>query len=161
MISTIIQIAILNALLAFQEPIWNGSETLSIIPAAQWVNKSEEGELSLKKYANSSLRGVISITESVTRGRDLNELWKEYVEDAFPEAFDNYKMIEKGERVVDTHDAKYILFKYSDMNIEFQSMSTVFIKGDKLFIISCASTTSYYKTVERDFVKMIDSIKLK
>lgn len=151
--------------LTFQEPkITNSSETLSVTPVVGWVDKSNNQALSLQKFAKrnpNSLRGTFLVTESTTQGRNLNELWKEYVEDSFPETFDNYEMLEKGDKVIDNQNAKFIVFKYSDRNIDFITMSTIFIKGDILFIITCASTSSFYESVESDFVKMIDSIQLK
>ena len=147
-----------------QNLIWNKSGSISMLMDEKWaVNSTKDnlGVIMKLKGVNQDIGGTLQVTTAPAKGKDLNQLWNEYVVQDFPTSFHKYQQIEEGTTTIDSISSKWILFYSVNHEITFKNRSTCLVKDDTLYIITCVSPAGFYELVEEAFEKMINSIRIK
>ena len=102
----------------------------------------------------------ISISVSPSRDMDLSETYNKYVIDDFPNQFEDFVLLDEGNKLLNGVESKWFKFTYREGKYLFKDMVYLLIKRNKLFIIVCVSTPEKYNKYENSFIETVNTFKI-
>lgn len=149
--------------LSGQTRVWNPSKTFSFIPVEGWENYSREDTLVYAQPLQSesdNFRENIRINVYPANGMTLHQAWNSMVVRDFPKSFQDYKMLQTGNSVINGKNAKWIEFTNTDFNVRFKDLAYMFVEDGKMYYIICLSTMTENPLVEKAFKQMVESFEI-
>ena len=147
-----------------QERVYNSEKTFSIIPVEGWKNYSKENNIVFAQKHTSIRDRYQENIQVLTHPADdmtLDELWDVYVIKAFPKSFENYKFKQMWKSNINGINANWIEFTNTgEQGQTFYNLVYVLVKNNIMYYIICLALEKDFKSVEKDFRKMINSFKI-
>jgi PsbP len=99
----------------------------------------------------------VSISSESTHGRSLDECFKTYVTDLYPEQEKDFKIIRQGAVILNGKKTKWIESKFEKGGTLFNHLDYMVFLGDKFFMVTCSASEKRYPSYKEKFKGIIDS----
>lgn len=137
------------------------------------IVKFEEGHLTLEvdnKWISSKTRMSLSLDQKskpenmqITYGfaddSNLDQFYAEYVIQSFPSAFENFKIVEEKDLLINNRKFKSVLFNSKDKGITFQTILYMVLIDGNSYVFVGTSTPSRMSKNSQEFYNIIASAK--
>ena len=146
-----------------QERVYNSDKTFSIIPIEEWINYSKGNEIvffhkltSFRDIYQESIQIKTYPADSIT----LDELWNSFIMSDLTKSFKNYKSKQTGKSNINGKNANWTEFTNTAYGHKLFNLVYMLVENNIIYHIVCISLEKDYKSVENDFKKMINSLKI-
>ncbi|MDR2040583.1 MAG: energy transducer TonB [Bacteroidales bacterium] len=148
-----------------QKRVYNSGITFSIIPIEGWGNYSKRNNIVFAQKLTGfkdRYQENISIETYPANNLTLDELWDFHTINVYPVAFKKYAMKQTGESKINGMDAKWIAFtnKAKAKRQTFYNLVYMIVENNIMYSIICVALEKDYKSVEKDFQKMIHTFRI-
>ncbi|NQZ78676.1 MAG: hypothetical protein HRT61_21560 [Ekhidna sp.] len=128
---------------------------LTVMVANKWESTESKRTLSLtQKIVNENLQ----ITYAFADGSTLDDFYKTYVSESFPEEFEGFKIIEEKSQTINGRKFKSILFNTRQYGREYQTIVYLTMNNDLGYAFIGTSTPSQMNSVASEFYDIISSV---
>jgi PsbP len=103
----------------------------------------------------------VSISTESTRGRSLEECFKTYVTDWYPEQEKDFKVIREGAVTLKGKKAKWIESEFEKGGTLFNHLNYMVFLDDKFFMITCSASKKRYPDYKERFEGIVKTFKVK
>lgn len=105
----------------------------------------------------------LGISRSSTYGLSLQEAYDQFIIEAFPTTFKDFRLIDQGDQKVNNVDSKWIKFSFYDEQVGINATNYIqlTIVKESLYILIGYASTQKFPEYEDSFKQIIQTIKFR
>ncbi|WP_420318758.1 hypothetical protein [Ekhidna sp.] len=129
---------------------------LTVEVANKWIGVETRRSLALNQKSKPE---NLQITYGFSDNSSLDEFYKENVVESFPNEFENFKIIEEKEHLINDRKFKSVLFNSTGKGITFQTIVYMTMNNGNGYVFIGTSTPSRMSENSQEFYDIVSSTK--